>query len=121
MTGLSNYAFIEFYTTDDAVNWMEANKVESVTLKKYMYIIIHVYCTCFVVVYLFISHTIFIIVIIVCFFVSVTFVCIYINMCIVYLYVVQTLFIVYKSLLKTIVCLITDNLSIVCVCGILVS
>ena len=33
LTGLSNYAFIEFYTTDDAVNWIEANKVESVTLK----------------------------------------------------------------------------------------
>ncbi len=37
MTGLSNYAFVEFYTTDDAVNWMEANKVESVILYMYMF------------------------------------------------------------------------------------
>ena len=30
--GLSNYAFVEFYTTDDAQNWLEANKVRIITM-----------------------------------------------------------------------------------------
>ena len=42
--GTSNYAFVEFYTTDDSAKWLSANKVSPyIILTRLCMVIVHVY------------------------------------------------------------------------------